>query len=179
MLFDRRNLIYGDFGFVFSIVNKPYVLIASGDYHEGYLLEEIDLLFSSYDIYFVPAYNKAQFRRAVREALHLELPVIVLNVHRLFKVGEFNELNSIMHDLLNQSSGEVFITTAASRSRRYPPEPYISHYVRHLSDVVMYSRRARGGYVLYLVKHPFMPYMKIYLGDFNGKELPISSFLNR
>ena len=177
MLFDRRNLIYGDFDFVYRLVKTPYTIISLGDYHDGYLFKKLDLFLFSSEIFFVPAYNKRQFAKAVNEALELGFPILVINIHRLFNLKDFPHLNHTLHGLLNRFDEPVFLTTKPMNSRRYPPSPYAPHYIRHLCDVVVYSKRTRRGFSLYIVKHPLRPYEKVYLGDRDGAELSVFSQL--
>ena len=173
MLFCRRNLVYGDYDFVFNVVKPPYVLVATGDYHDGYLLRFGDLFLQDEEIYFVPTYNVAQFRSAISQAIELGLPIIFINLHRLFTVEKFHELNNAIYPLLNDYEEAVFMTTKPMSSKDYPPKPYAPHYVRHLSDVVVFSRKVRGGYSVYVVKHPHLPYVKVFMGDRYGAKLSI------
>ena len=178
MIFDKRNLVYGDSSFIYHLLKAPYTIIALGDYHDGYLFKSLDLLLFSKEIFFVPAYNKRQFARAVKEAMDLELPTLILNIHRLFRVSDFPFLNNAVHKLLNSFEQTVFLTTKPIDSKKYPPSPYAPHYIRHLCDVVVFSKRTKIGFSLHLIKHPSLPYRKFYIGDRLGKELSIYSQLD-
>ena len=177
MLFGLRNLVYGDTDFIFSAIDKPYTIIAVGDYHDGYLLRRMDLFLFSDDVYFVPAYNREQLRKAIKLAMDLYLPTVIMSIHRLFGIEDFHELNNIIYPILNRYDETVVITTRPMENRRYPPEPFAPHYVRHMCDVVIYSRKVRGGYSIYIIKHPFLPYKKLYIpvlgGDLYGKKLSV------
>lgn len=176
--FDRRNLIYGDWSFIFDIVSPPYVVVALGDYHDGYLIDVSFLSLLSDEIFFIPVYNKRQFRVALKQSTSLGIPILILNVERLFGIGDFHLLNFFMHDVLSRCDSTIFITTRAMRSKRYPPPPLVSHYIRHLVDVVIFSRKGRRGYFLYLVKHPFLPFSRLIWRDGDGKEFSLLSFIS-
>lgn len=166
-VFDRRNLIYGDYTFIFDLLDE-FLVIALGDYHGAPLFDKF--LFD-YKGYFVPAYNREQFRRAVDEALEIDVPIVVTGISRLFEVSEYPWLNSILSRLLIHGEN-VFIVTEAMKSRQFPPPPKAPHFLRHMCDVVAFSRRGRNSYVLFVVKHPYLPYMKVSMRWFYGKELP-------
>ncbi len=177
-IFDKRNLIYGDSSIVFMILDPPYVIIALGDYHDGPLLDPSILPFNSDEVFFAPAYNKNQLRIALKKGLELGLPIVILSINRLFSFNTFSKLNNALHSILNSYGEQVFITTNELKSRNFPPSPNAPHYIRHLVDVVAYVRRKNGSYIIYIVKHPTMPYSKFVWRFSYGKELSLLSFVS-
>ncbi len=177
-VFDRRNLVYGDYSIVFQFLTPPYLIIALGDYHDGPLLDLTTFSFISDEIFFAPVYNKNQLKRAIREGIELGLPILLLNINRLFSFRKFSDLNNTLHELLNNYDGQVLITTNELKSKRFPPPPNAPHYIRHLVDVVVFLRRSNHSYVIYVIKHPFIPYSKFVWRFSYGKELPLLSFIS-
>ena len=176
--FDKRNLIYGDWFFLFQALSPPYVIIALGDYHDGSLLDVSQLAFSSDEVFYVPAHNKSQFRVALKQSMSLDIPILILNIERLFRIEDYSLLNFLMHDALNMYDNALFITAGTMKSKRYPPPPLVPHYIRHMVDVVIFSRRTKNAYALYLIKHPFLPFSKFIWRCDYGKEFSLLSFLS-
>jgi len=177
-VFDRRNLIYGESSFLFQILESPYLIIALGDYHDGPLLDTSRLLFVPDEVFFAPVYNENQLRSALKQGMERDLPIVLLNIDRLFTFSNFSSLNNILHALLNKYSNAVFITTSAMKSKQFPPPPNAPHYVRHLVDVVVFARRLTSSFALYLVKHPYLPYSKFVWRFSYGKELSLLPFIS-
>lgn len=178
ILFDKRNLIYGDYSVLLQLLDPPYLIIALGDYHDGPLINGTDTLFLSKDIYLAPVYNRNQLKEALKQGMRLRLPIVILSINRLFAISDFSTLNNILHAVLNRYDNVVYITTDVIKSRSYPPPPNAPHYIRHMVDVVIFVRKSKLSYVMYLIKHPFMPYTKFVWRDNFGEEYSLLPFIS-
>jgi len=165
----RRNLIYGECDFILSKLDGDLVVILAGDYHKGHLF---DCYKYDVDGYIIPAYNRKQFMVAVDLAMDMGSDVVIYRPERIFSFDMFHLLNNILYKLLIRYDKTVIILSSAISSRRFPPPPYMPHFVRHLCDVVAYARRGFNAYVLYLLKHPTLPYSKVSIRCLDGEEFP-------
>lgn len=166
---------------------KRGILIALGDYHNGHLFDlnllaeylfaiNSDPLELFENLLTGAAYNLEQFSELIDKLANVEPSLLFLTgLDRLTKNWFLSPLlNSLVWKLTNIWVGPILLTCEANKkSKAHPPNPNVTHYIRHIMDVIAYVNWSDGkSFSIYLMKHPFEPYSKITIitGDTIGEK---------
>ena len=194
--YNSRILVYGSIAELsaywvlanYLIEQEGGILIGIGDYHNGPLFDLnllAEYIFSlngdPLDVFesllVGVAYNFEQLEKLIENTSSLKPTMIVLlNVDRLCnKVADFSILNNLISRFFNRNLAPIIITSSTNvKSKRYPPEPNVSHYIRHLCDVIAFIKPTRYKNIakFFITKHPYLPYSIEYLrlGGLYGSE---------